>query len=254
MTRETLLPQIDQDVEQGFDPHLLQMVELERVTRAIDVEDAVLEQMRHAELELTIHLPAVRSDGAITNVSALQCLYSYSSRCVTELAIGADVFLNQVRASALANDLSCALLGLTLRGGAAGMICDLSQYSERQTRRVFRNYCQRLRATLPSFFGFSRVYGGNRTIHGWLSEDLEGIRTRFGAVRQAEAQWMLLARWITELIAASEQPAPQTFAIQGCAGLGLAIARAVSGSGASAFSGNASAKVIMMADTSGATS
>ena len=46
MTRETLLPQIDQDVEQGFDPHLLQMVELERVTRAIDVEDAVLEQMR----------------------------------------------------------------------------------------------------------------------------------------------------------------------------------------------------------------
>ena len=75
---------------------------------------------------------------------------------------------------------------------------------------------------------------------------------RFGAVRQAEAQWMLLARWITELIAAAAQPAPQSFAIQGCAGLGLAIAKAVSGSGASAFSSNAGAKVIMMADTSGA--
>ncbi len=252
MAEETLLPQIDQDVEQGFDPFLLQMVELERITRAIDVEDAVLEQMRHAELELTIHLPAARSDGAITNVSALQCLYSYSSRCVTELAIGADVFLNQVRASALANDLSCALLGLTLRGGAAGIICDLSQYSERETRRLFHDYCQRLRATLPSFFGFSRVYGGNRTIHGWLSEDLEGIGSRFGAVRQAEPQWTLLARWITELIAAAEQPAPRTYAIQGCAGLGLAIARAVSGSEASAFSGNAGARVIMMADPSGA--
>ena len=76
--------------------------------------------------------------------------------------------------------------------------------------------------------------------------------SRFGAVRQAEPQWMLLARWITELIAAAEQPAPRTYAIQGCAGLGLAIARAVSGSGASAFSGNAGARVIMMADTSGA--
>ena len=64
MNQETLLPQIDQDVEQGFDPHLLQMVELERIARAIDVEDAILEQMRHAELELTIHLPASRSDGA----------------------------------------------------------------------------------------------------------------------------------------------------------------------------------------------
>ena len=152
----------------------------------------------------------------------------------------------------MANDLSCALLGLTLRGGAAGIICDLSQYSERETRRLFRDYCQRLRATLPSFFGFSRVYGGNRTIHGWLGHDLEGAGSRFGAVRQAESQWTLLARWITELIAAAEQPAPRTYAIQGCAGLGLAIARAVSGSGASAFSGNAGARVIMMSDTSGA--
>jgi len=48
MNQETLLPQIDQDAEQGFDPHLLQMVELERTARAIDVEDAILEQMRHA--------------------------------------------------------------------------------------------------------------------------------------------------------------------------------------------------------------
>jgi len=252
MNKETLLPQIDQDAEQGFDPHLLQMVELERIARAIDVEDVIVEQMRHAELELTIHLPALRSDGAAANISALQCLYSHSSGCVTELAIGPDVFLNQVRAAAFANDLSCALLGLTLRGGAAGIVCDLSQYSERETRRLFRGYCRRLRATLPSFFGFSRVYGGNRAIHGWLGHDLEGAGSGFGAVRQAESQWTMLARWIAELIAAAGQPALRTYAIQGCAGLGLAIARAVSGGGASALSGNPDAKVIMMADASGA--
>ena len=90
MNQETLLPQIDQDAEQGFEPHLLQMVELERIARAIDVEDAILEQMRHAELELTIHLPASRSDGVAANISALQCLYSHSSGCITELAIGPD--------------------------------------------------------------------------------------------------------------------------------------------------------------------
>jgi glutamate dehydrogenase (NAD(P)+) len=250
MNQAALLPQIDQDAEQGFDPHLLQMVELERIARAIDVEDAVLEQMRHAELELTIHLPIGRSDGGVANVSTLQCLYSHSSSCIAELAIGADVFLNQVRASAFANDLSCALLGLALRGAAAGIICDLSQYSERETRRLFRDYCQRLRATLPSLFGFSRVYGGNRAIYGWLGHDLEGMGNRFGAIRQAESQWVLLAHWIAELVAATAQPAPRTYAIQGCAGLGLAIARAVS-SGASAPSGNPG-KVIMMADASGA--
>jgi len=251
MTQEALLPQIDQDAEQGFDPHLLQMVELERIARAIDVEDFVLEQIRHAELELTVHLPAARSDGAAANISTLQCLYSHSSSCITELAIGADVFLNQVRASALANDLSCALLGLALRGGAAGIICDLSQYSERETRRLFRNYCQRLRATLPSFFGFSRVYGGNRTIHGWLARDLEGMASRFGAVRQVESQWMLQANWIAELIAATPKPVPRTYAIQGCAGLGMAIARAVSGRASAPFT-STGAKVIMMADASGA--
>jgi glutamate dehydrogenase/leucine dehydrogenase len=252
MNQETLLPQIDLDVEQGFDPHLSQMVELERIARALDVEDAILEQMRHAELELTIHLPASRSDGAAANISALQCLYSHSSGCITELAIGPDVFLNQVRASAFANDLSCALLGLELRGGAAGIICDLSQYSEREMRRLFRGYCQRLRATLPSLFGFSRVYGGNRAIHGWLGHGLEGAGKGFGAVRQAESQWTLLARWITELIAAAGQPGLRTYAIQGCAGLGLAIARAVSGRGVSSLSGNTGARVIMMSDASGA--
>ena len=247
MNQETLLPQIDQDAEQGFDSHLSQMVELERIVRALDVEDTILEQMRHAELELTIHLPASRSDGAAANISALQCLYSHSSGCIMELAVGVDVFLNQVRASAFANDLSCALLGLDLRGGAAGIICDLSQYSEREMRRFFRGYCQRLRATLPGFFGFSRVYGGNRAIHGWLGHDLEGAGKGFGAVRQAESQWTLLARWITELIAAAGQPGLRTYAIQGCAGLGLAIARAVSAS-----SGNTGARVIMMSDASGA--
>jgi len=252
MNQETLLPQIDQDAERGVDPHLLHMVELERIARAIDVEDVILEQMRHAELELTIHLPASQSDGTAANISTLQCLYSHSSGCITELTIGPDVFLNQVRAAAYANDLSCALLGLALRGGAAGIICDLSQYSEREMRRLFRGYCQRLRATLPSFFGFSRVYGGNRAIHDWLGHDLEGVGNGFGAVRQAESQWTLLARWITELIAAAEQPGLRTYAIQGCTGLGLAIARAVSGGGAAALSGNSGAKVFMMSDASGA--
>jgi hypothetical protein len=252
MNQETLLPQIDQDAEQGFDSHLLHMVELERIARAIDVEDAILEQMRHAELELTIHLPASRDDGAAANISALQCLYSHSSGCITELTIGPDVFLNQVRAAAYANDLSCALLGLALRGGAAGIICDLSQYSEREMRQWFHSYCQRLRATLPSFLGFSRVYGGNRAIHDWLGHDLEGVGNGFGAVRQAESQWTLLARWITELIAAAGQPGLRTYAIQGCTGLGLAVARTVSGYGAAALSGNTGAKVIMMSDASGA--
>jgi glutamate dehydrogenase/leucine dehydrogenase len=251
MNQETLLPQIDQDAEQGFEPHLLHMVELDRIARAIDVEDTILEQMRHAELELTIHLPALRSDGAAANISALQCLYSHSSACIAELTIGPEVFLNQVRASAYANDLSCALLGLALRGGAAGIICDFSQYSERETRRLFRCYCQRLRATLPSLFGFSRVYGGNRAIHGWLGHDLEGMGNGYGALRQAESQWTRLACWITELIAAAELRALRTYAIQGGAGLGLEIARAVSGCEAAA-SGDTGAKVIMMADASGA--
>ena len=248
MNPETLLPQIDQDAEQGFDPHLLLMTEMERMARAIDVEDVILEQMRHAEMELTLHLTALRSDGAAATISAMQCLYSHSSGCI-ELAIGPDIFLNQVRASAFANDLSCALLGLAMRGGAAGILCDLSQFSEPETRRLFRRYCQRLRATLPSSFGVSRVYGGNPAIHGWLDYDLN-TGSHVGALRHTESQWALLAHWIAALIAASGQPEPRTYAIQGGAGLGLEMARAVSGNGRSASS--VRARIIMMSDASGA--
>lgn len=240
MNSETLLPQMD--AEQGLDPHLLLMTELERMARAIDVEDIILEQMRHAEMELTLHLPVSRSDGAAASVSALQCLYSHSSGCIAEFAIGPDIFLNQIRASALANDLSCALLGLAMRGGAAGILCDLSQFPEPETRRLFRRYCQRLRVALPRFFAVSRVYGGNPAIHGWLDYDLEDTGSHVGALRHAESQWTLLAHWIAALIAASGQP-DRTYAIQGCAGLGLAMARAVAGG---------VAKIIMMSDASGA--
>ena len=93
------------------------------------------------------------------------------------------------------------------------------------------------------------MYGGNRAIHGWLGHDLEGAGKGFGAVRQAESQWTLLARWMNELITATGQPGLRTYAIQGCAGLGLAIARAVSGGGEiSALSGDAGDRVIMMSD------
>ncbi len=250
MNPETLLPQIDQDAEQGFDPHLLLMTELERMARAIDVEDVILEQMRHAEMELTLHLPASRSDGAAATISTLQCLYPHSCGCIAELAIGPDIFLNQMRASALANDLSCALLGLAMRGGAAGILSDLSQISEPETRRLFRRYSQRLRAILPGFFGVSRVYGGNPAIHGWLDYDLEDTGSHVGALRHAESQWTLLAHWIAALIASSGQPAPRTYAIQGGAGLGLAMARSVAGNGTPAS--GAGARIIMMSDASGA--
>ena len=74
------------------------MVELERIARALDVEDTILEQMRRAELELTIHLPASRSDGTAANISALQCLLLAFLRLRHGTCHGPAVFLNQCHA------------------------------------------------------------------------------------------------------------------------------------------------------------
>jgi glutamate dehydrogenase (NAD(P)+) len=280
MSQRELLPPVDQDAEQAFDPYLLRLVELERAARALDLEDPVLEQMRHAELEATIHLPGGRADGAAAGLTALQCLCAPSSPAIVEFAIAPDAYLNQVRASALLNDLSCALLRLNWRGGGAGLIFDASQYSERETRRLLRRYGEAVQRILPDCFAVSRIYGGNSAIHGWLGNDLRQFSSRFGvAVPQAEAQWERLGRWIAELTRAFAAYVPagantalagepghieiRTCAIQGCAGLGMAAARALSGTTArrEAETGSKSllarfasrgAQVVMMSDSSGA--
>ena len=252
MTQATLLPRTDQDAEQAFDPHLFHMEELERTARAIDVEDAILEQMRHAELELTIHLPAIafRRGGVEHQRAAMPVLAFF------RLHHGAYHWTGRISQPG-------TRFGFRQR-------LELRSAGTRVARRRGRNHLRSwavLRARdapiflrlLPAassdaaeFFRFFPGVRRQRAIHGWLGHDLEGVGNGFGAVRQAGSQWTLLARWITELIATMGQPTPRSYAIQGGAGLGLAIARAVSGCRATALSGSTGAKVIMMSDASGA--
>jgi glutamate dehydrogenase (NAD(P)+) len=248
---QELLPPIDQDAEQAFDPYLLRMVELDRMARALDLEAPVLEQMRHAELETTIRLPGIRSDGGASGLSALSSLYEPAAGAIIELGIGPDAHLNQVRASAFLNDLSCALLGLEWRGGSAGVIFDPSQFPERETRRLLRRYCEAAQRILPENFAISCIRGGNSTIHGWLSHDLRQFTSPSGAAaRQADTQWERTGRWIAELTRAFTGASQvRTCAIQGGAGLGMEAARALSG-GTGRRSGGT--RVIMMSDASGA--
>ena len=264
MTQD-LLPPVDQEAEQGFDPYLLRMLGLDRTARALDLEDTVLEQMRHAELEATIRLPGARSDGSAAGLSALACLYAPAAGSILELAIGPDTHLNQVRASAFLNDLSCALLGLGWRGGAAGLILDSSQYPERETRRLLRRWCEALQRTVPGGCALSSVHGGNRAIQGWLGQDLRQFTSPSGAAaRQAETQPERRGRWIAELVRAfAGDVEVRTCAIQGAAGLGMAVARALSTGVSRRKAGAASrlpeallasggVQVVMMSDSSGA--
>ena len=195
MNGRDLLPRIDRDAGPAYDPHLLRMVELERVTRVLDVEDLIIEQMRHAEFETTFHMPGTRSDGAAGTICALQSLYSQSFPCIAEFSIGPEVFLNQIRASAFSNDLACALLGIDARGGAAGIICDLAQFSEREVHRLIHRYCESLRSTVKHPVCFSRITGANGAIHGWLNTNLRtwGNGLQVPAARLADNQFQRVA-------------------------------------------------------------
>ena len=263
--KQDFLPPVDQEAEQGFDPYLLRMLELDRIARVLDLENAVLEQMRHAELEATIRLPGARSDGSAAGLSALTCLYAPAAGSIIELVIGADTHLNQVRASAFLNDLSCALLGLGWRGGAAGLIFDSSQYPERETRRLLRRYCEAMQRIVPDGCALSSMHGGNRAIQGWLGQDLRQFTSPSGAAaRLGETQPERLGKWIAELVHAFARDAEvRSCAIQGAAGWGMATARALSAGAAKRKTGGASklpealvasggVQAVMMSDSSGA--
>jgi glutamate dehydrogenase/leucine dehydrogenase len=179
-----------------------------------------------------------------------------------------------VRAAAFLNDLCCALLRLNWRGAAAGLTFDPTQYPERETRRLLRRYAEAAQRILPGCFSVSRIYGGNPAIHGWLGNDLRPFG-RGAAVDHVDMQWERLGRWIAELTrvfadsiqgkadsasaGSSGYGEIRTCAIQGCAGLGMATARALSAAPGGTTSkshgtlfASGSAQVIMMSDSSGA--
>lgn len=123
------------------DPLLDSAAQLEQSARALDLEDWIVQRLKHPEREVTINLPLRRDSGDAVTCAALRVQhYHPRAGCLGPVVLAPDAHFAQLRPLALQMTLQCALLDLPLGGSAGAIVCDPAQLSERELRHLVRDY------------------------------------------------------------------------------------------------------------------
>src|SRR3954464_12096480 len=123
----------DDFVDAGLDA----LLELEATARVLDLEDWIVERLRHPEWEETRALLVRRDNGQAMTVPLLHVEHSTAGGIACgKLSLAADVFASRLRSEAMQASWENAVLGLPLGGGATALGCDPRQLSERELKRV----------------------------------------------------------------------------------------------------------------------
>ena len=134
---DLLPPEILED-----DPLLDSAAQLEQSARALDLEDWIVQRLKHPQREITVNLPLRRDSGdALTCAGAPRAaLPARAPAALARCCLSPDAHFAQLRPLALHITLQCALFDLPLGGSAGAIVCDPAQLSERELRHLVRDY------------------------------------------------------------------------------------------------------------------
>jgi glutamate dehydrogenase (NAD(P)+) len=123
------------------DPLLDSAAQLEQSARTLDLEDWIVQRLKHPEREVTINLPLRRDSGDALTCAGLRVQhYHPRAGCLGPVVLAPDAHLSHLRPLALQMTLQCALFDLPLGGSAGAIVCDPAQLSERELRHLVRDY------------------------------------------------------------------------------------------------------------------
>ncbi|HWR35197.1 MAG TPA: Glu/Leu/Phe/Val dehydrogenase dimerization domain-containing protein [Clostridia bacterium] len=126
-------------LDESLDPQLESQLQLDGLSRWLDLEDWILERLRHNEREATCALSLMRDDARAESCMALSVQHGRAAGpALATISFSPETYLNELRAQAYSNSMACALYRLPYSGGAAGIVCDPHTFSEREMRRVIR--------------------------------------------------------------------------------------------------------------------
>jgi glutamate dehydrogenase (NAD(P)+) len=168
MTTHDLLPL--SAIEEEFDTHLGSTLELEEAARALDLEDWIVERLRHPQREVIANLVLVRDNGEALPVTAFRVQHS-SARgpLVGGVRFSPHAQLAEARALAMNMTWQCALLDLPFGGAAGAVVCDPATLSERELRRLSKDYVEALRGTVgPETDVLMEDAGSNAQVLAWM--------------------------------------------------------------------------------------
>ncbi len=170
MTARDLLPTEMIEMEAPYDPFLEEMVHFEEAARQLDLEDWIVQRLRHTEREVTVNLPLVRDNGQAVTVAGLRVQHN-TSRGPT---LGAVRFsnaahLSQLKAAAMRATWQCALLDLPFGGAAGAVVANAQELSERELKHLFKEYTNSLRNLIGPHKDVLALDGGaNERTAAWM--------------------------------------------------------------------------------------
>jgi glutamate dehydrogenase/leucine dehydrogenase len=168
MTANDLLPLVA--IEEEFDAYLQSTLELEEIARVLDLEDWIVERLRHPEREITANLVLVRDNGEAHSITAFRVQHSRARGPVLGgVRFSPHTQLSETRALAMNMTWQCALLDVPFGGAAGAVVCDPAKLSERELRHVSKDYVEALRGTLgPGTDVLMEDLGSNPQVLAWM--------------------------------------------------------------------------------------
>lgn len=258
MTLNDFLPLQPVQMEEDLDPLLESTLDFEETARHLDLEESILQRLRHMEREITVSLPLLREHGQATSITGLRVQhYSNGAPTLGTLRLSPDTNLNSLRSAAMALTWQLALLQIPFGGAAGAVVCNPEELSERELHAILRDYLHALRGVIGPFADVVAPDAGcNPQTMAWILDahtrtsgrmEPAAVTGKPAVLCGVPGYYKATAAGILALLRhmAAPQPAAivgQRAAIQGFGALGSSIARALY---------HAGARVVAVADLSG---
>jgi len=245
MTTRELITSHLPDLDRLDDPFVQAVVAFERAALLLDLEDWMVERLRHCERECTARLPLLREDGRAVTVTAQEAVHhTIHAYSIARLEVRPQGSQSEVRAHTMRMSWTCALMNVAASGGGVLLGCQAAEHSETEMRQLTRELAPALRArtTAGAITGGS---GANDYVMAWLAQECAGAAVRVLPASEVEraCQCEAATQWVMRMLQARMgRVEGARIALQGCGRKALDVAEALAGHGA---------KVIALADASG---
>jgi glutamate dehydrogenase (NADP+) len=121
------------------------ILQLDQAAKFIEIEDEVIEQLRHPKSCIEVSIPVRMDDGSLQVFQGYRVRHN-SSRGPTKggIRFHPEVSLDEVKTLAFWMTIKCAVVGIPLGGGKGGVIVNPKRLSQLEIERLSRGYVQQL--------------------------------------------------------------------------------------------------------------
>ncbi|MHB2025319.1 MAG: Glu/Leu/Phe/Val family dehydrogenase [Elusimicrobiota bacterium] len=148
------------------------MEQLERAGKKMNMEDGILERLRHCKRILTVSVPVAMDDGSAMVFEGYRIQHNLDrGPAKGGIRYHPQVSLDEVKALAFWMTMKCAVVNLPYGGAKGGVICDPGKMSQAEIERLTRRYTSEISIIIgPDKDIPAPDVGTNEQIMSWVMD------------------------------------------------------------------------------------